>query len=414
MSAEIKKSKCGETMKNFYLPIIALILLTTSLSAQDRLPKDYTSPDEIITLSADMTFDQAFDILSRIAYEKEGKTIIDPAKRKGRIDVSIVNLPWKSAFEVILKAHRLSYIEHEQFYEVTGQAAQLNPEEMKISLTSREVLIEAIFFEADKSALAESGIDWEAIVSSGSVTGSFAVNGASAVSDEIVEGNAVYGTSKNDVDYDIAGMLRAFDSKNLGRILAQPQIIVVSGKQGKIQVGQDFSIKTRDFAGNVIDNFFSTGTILEVKPVVYTEDNIPFIHLTIHAERSSAQPDPVSTTINKSLASTEALMVDGETTTLGGLYAREFTTIRKGVPYLKDLPWWFLGLRYVFGYNLKDVSDKELLVVLKASLLPDLRTRHNTKKSKPMGEEFDINRQKQQSDLDNNWDQGVESHEKLE
>ncbi|MBU1653231.1 hypothetical protein KKA00_13500, partial [bacterium] len=223
-------------MKNFYLITLALFLLTTITSAQDRLPQDYTSPDEVITLSADMTFDQAFDILSRISYEKENKTIIDPAKRKGRIDVQIVNLPWKNAFEVILKAHRLGYVEHEQFYEITGEAVQKSPEEMIISLTSREVLIEAVFFEADKSALAESGIDWTFLMSSSTFSGSFGVDGATGVSDEIVEGSFGYNNNTGTGEMDVTGMLRAFESKNLGRILAQPQIIVISGKEGKIQV----------------------------------------------------------------------------------------------------------------------------------------------------------------------------------
>lgn len=378
------------------------------VAAQDRLPQEYISPDEIITLSADMSFDQAFEILSKIAYEKEGKTIIDPAKRQGRIDVQIVNLPWKKAFEVILKAHRLSYKEHEKFYEVIGETTKVDPSKVEVSLSSREVRIQAIFFEADRRALAESGIDWSFLRSGSVLSGSFGVSGATGVSDEIVEGNLSYTKTIEGADYEISGMLRAFESMNLGRILAQPEIVVISGREGRIQVGQDFSIKTRDFAGNVIDNFFSTGTILTVTPVVFSEDDIRFIHLKIKAERSSATPDVVSTTINKSEATTEVILVNGECTSIGGLYNRELKMVRKGVPYLKDLPWWVLGLRYVFGQNLKDVSDKELLVVLRASLVPDLRSR-STATRLPAGEVFQKERQGSTEEFDRNWDQGIKS-----
>lgn len=392
-------------------PIIWSVLLVTALfavsSAQNRLPQEYISADEIITLSPDMNFEEAFQILSNIAFKKEGKTIIDPSKRKGKIGVEIVNLPWKKAFEVILKANRLSYLEHQSFYEVTGEVSKTEPGKEEITINSREIRIEAIFFEGDRRALAESGIDWSVLRSGNTLSGSFNVSGGSAVSDEIVEGDATYNTTQEGADYTITGMLRAFESKNLGRILAQPQVVVVSGREGRIQVGQDFSIKTRDFAGNVIDNFFSTGTILSVTPVAYSENGVNFIHLRMHAERSNAIPDAVSTTINKSQADTQVLLLDGECTAVGGLFSRDYKTVRKGIPYLKDLPWWVFGLKFFFGYNLKEVTDKELLVVLRASLLPELKVR-TAAPMEPTLKVFEKGRDDFQRNFNGNWNQAAD------
>ncbi len=398
-------------MKSIFSGVLLCLIVVVTTQAQDRLPKVYHAADEIITLSADMSFEQAFQILSVISLKKEGKTIIDPAKRQSRIDVVINNLPWKKAFEVILKAHRLTYKEHEQFFEVIGEAEKSQSGEVIITLSTREVHIEAIFFEADRRALAESGIDWSFLRSSNIWGGSFGVNGATQVSDEIVDGSFQYSKNVDGTTFDLSGILRAFESKNIGRVLAQPEIIVISGKEGRIQVGQDFSIKTRDFAGNVIDNFFSTGTILTVTPVVYSEDKVDFIHLTLKAERSTAVPDVVSTTINKSEASTDVILVNGESTSIGGLYTRELSKVRKGVPYLKDLPWWAFGLRYVFGYNLEDISDKELLIVLRATIIPDLRTRFNTARLK-VEDQFKDNRSKSIDNLDKVWEEGIEKIDK--
>ncbi len=307
-------------MRRSIIAALAVLMFCAVAGAQERLPvRDYTSPEEIITLSADMKFAEAFEILSKIAEEKEGKIIIDPASRQGRINVQITNLYWKTAFEVILNANRLAYKIHDNFYEVVGEAEVAAPDKETITLTSREVRIEAIFFEADRGALAEAGIDWLVGASSSSISGTFGVNAATPVSDEIVGGTFEYGSAKDGVNYDVTGMFRAFESDNLGRILAQPEVVVISGREGRIQVGQDFSIKTRDFAGNVIDNFFSTGTILSVTPLVISEDEIDFIHLKISAERSSAIPDAVSTIINKSEAQTEVILIDGESTSVGGL-----------------------------------------------------------------------------------------------
>jgi type IV pilus assembly protein PilQ len=42
---------------------------------------------------------------------------------------------------------------------------------------------------------------------------------------------------------------------------------------------------------------------------------------------------------------------------------------------LKDLPWWVFGLRYIFGYDRVSVTRKELIVLLKAELVPTIDQR---------------------------------------
>ena len=82
-----------------------------------------------------------------------------------------------------------------------------------------------------------------------------------------------------------------------------------------------------------------------------TEQGVPFIHMNVDVERSSVTPGAVSTIINKTKAKTNLLLLDGEETIIGGLYNNETTTVRTGVPFLKDLPWYVFGLRYLFGYD---------------------------------------------------------------
>jgi general secretion pathway protein D len=360
--------------------ITSMLLVITSF-AQNRLPQEYVAPDEIITLSKSTSFEQAFNILSKISEQKEGKTIIDPMRHQGQIDVEIVNMPWKKALEIILKANRLSYVEHDKFYEIVGEEKQVSPGEEPIKIGSREIRIEAIFFEGNRQALEEVGVDWTALITrpNSSDSSSFIMRGASQVTDNIMEGHLQFGTTDvfDRYNLELTSMLRAFEKDDLGRILAHPQLVVLSGKEGRIQVGQDFSIKTLDFAGNIIDKFYSVGTILTVTPTVYTENGVDFIHLVIHMERSNVMPDPISTIVNKSEANTQVLLLNGETTVLGGLYSRDNRVLRRGVPFLKDLPWWVLGLRYIFGYSLDSNYDRELIVVLRAGLLPQLEIRVN-------------------------------------
>ena len=68
-------------------------------------------------------------------------------------------------------------------------------------------------------------------------------------------------------------------------------------------------------------------------------------------------------------------MLDGEETVIGGLFINEETKVRTGVPVLKDLPWWFFGLRYIFGSDDIKVNKKELVILIKAELVPTIKER---------------------------------------
>ncbi|MCC5935345.1 MAG: hypothetical protein JJU35_13945 [Balneolales bacterium] len=97
--------------------------------------------------------------------------------------------------------------------------------------------------------------------------------------------------------------------------------------------------------------------------------------MEVLAERSSAQPDAVSTIINKQEATTKILLVNGETTAIAGLYETEQSTVRRGVPLLKDLPPWVFGLRYLFGFESVQYSQRELIIVIQARLVPAIEDR---------------------------------------
>lgn len=83
----------------------------------------------------------------------------------------------------------------------------------------------------------------------------------------------------------------------------------------------------------------------------------------------------ISTIISKRVATTDILLINGEATAIAGLYRTEETSVRRGVPILKDLPPWFFGLRYLFGYNSDDYLENELVILIQAELERPLRER---------------------------------------
>ena len=375
------------TPRTFILSIAFLISCTTaatsqgSSAAERRAFKEYTSPEELVSIAPTATFDRALAAISEVSQKFIGKIIIDIEHRSTPIDIDIQGVQWRDALEMICRRQGVWYTEYENYIQIIGPegaatATSGTPPPLGIqkeyaTLKSREIKISAIFFEVNLTKLDEVGVNWNFMKSNSDVAVDATFGGADRVTSDIFSTNVTPKISFANISV----LAKLFSNYDLGELLSGPQLIVRSGEEGRIQVGQDFSIKERDFAGNIIDKFYSAGTIIKVTPQLVTEKGVNFIHIVVDVERSNVNPGTVSTIINKTKANTNLLLLDGEETIIGGLYNSDVSTIRSGIPVLKDLPWYVFGLRYLFGYNRDQVSKKELVILLKAELVPTLQER---------------------------------------
>lgn len=399
-------------MTRLFSSLILAAFITCLLPQQGKAQivdplREYTNPDEIVTLDKNTTYSEAIEIINAFAQEYENKFIVDNSGYNGPVGVSLPPMYWKEALQYILRFQSLELLEYEDYYEIRpfraelaegeneGSSATGQPGQTEINTGTREVRINATFFEGNKRALREIGVDWSTLSSDAPENLGAFVSGnqteslpATAFNDQFVSINSfgAQNVSQNAFNVlanlgNIAGnvsvqaLFSAFEADNLGKVLATPSVKVVDGNEGNIQVGQDFSIKQRDIAGNVTDQFYQTGTILTVTPKIIDQDDTTFIYMDLQVERSTAQPDVVSTIINKQSASTSAILLDGESTHIAGLYRTEETSVRRGVPILKDLPPWFLGLRYLFGFDSKDYLENELIIIVQAELVKPISER---------------------------------------
>lgn len=374
--------------------------------------REYTNPDEIVTFNRSTTYAEAIEIINTFALEYENRFIVDNSTYSGELGVNLPPMHWKDALQYIMRFQDLELTEYEDYYEInvpqpepvsgtdvqttgTATGGQGQGQPSGINTGTREVRINATFFEGNKRALQEIGIDWSTLTSDvPAAIGEFvsgiggrtvpatdftdpfvSINSFNAANVSQNAFNAVVNFDEIGPGISVQALFSAFEADNLGKVLATPSIKVVDGEEGDIQVGQDFSIKQRDIAGNVTDNFVSTGTILTVTPQIITEGDTSFIYLSLAVERSTVQPDVVSTIINKQSAETSAILMNGESTYVAGLYRTEETSIRRGVPILKDLPGWFFGLRYIFGFNSKDFLENELIIIVQAELVQPVSER---------------------------------------
>jgi general secretion pathway protein D len=381
-----------KTIINTLLIVLFLAVLIPSgniLSQQflERQFKGYTNPDELVTFSATASFNDAVALLSKVSESTTGKRIVSTVESDANIGIEMTNMPYDKALVVLVQYHGLMYEEKEDVIVIKrkDELYERKPETYA-SVDGREVKISAVFFEMDVAESKKRGVNWSVILDNNR---NFRVGTDLIGGPDVPEG----GNQLNPPDFrispegnfrigefagEVTAMFRFFEEENLGEIIASPNVTVRDRNKGRIQVGSDISVKQRDFAGNIVETFFPTGTIIEVTPYVYKEDDVDYILLKILVERSSfvqGGGETQLTEIRKTNTVTEVVMLNGEETVIGGLFINEESQIRTGIPILKDLPGWFFGLRYLFGSDETVVRKKELVILLKAELAPTLKER---------------------------------------
>lgn len=399
--------------------ILAVILAASIAAGQTqqtvtRMAKGKVgvSQDELVSFKADVPYAQAIQTLGELSKKLDGKIIIDRSPMQGKeqnIGVNIESMYWKDALELILRSNQIWYNDYPEYREIvtfeqvgrqlpatgvqppTAEAAKpattpaaqqvlppaaATPQAAAVIDSSeyfakqREVTISSIFFEVDQTKLSQAGVSFSLFRGKDlnlgvqfSGRGAFDLTRASLLSADL-------NPTDPRLALDVSAGLAMIESHQLGEVIARPQITVRSGSSSQIQIGQDFSTREKDFSGNTVEKFYQTGTILTVRPRVFKMEETEFIDLNYTIERSTPQPGAVTTLINRTKATGTLSLLNGEESYVGGMYSNDATTVREGVPFLKDLPWWVLGLRYLFGYDSRIATRKELIVLLKADLMP--------------------------------------------
>lgn len=329
-----------------------------------------------VSLNSNTHVNTAVQILEHFSLAETGKKVINMSSYNSNINVQISDIHWRTALDLIVLRNKLMLEEGAGYFAIKDPVQEVGEEtsqELVDKLNrqkdamSKQIRIKAVAVLADRSYVRNLGVDWST-VANGKVSVNAGFAGASQfVSPLTLSASGTANAGQYTVD--INTVINAIESDSKGSILAEPTILVASGKTGHIQVGQDISIKTADEAGNTMDTFFSTGIILDVTPTLVEVDGEDLIILNLSIERSSGQPSAVSTIITKSTSSTELVLYDGEETVIAGLFDTDEVKTRSGIPILKDLPWWVFGIRYLTGYDSYEKKEREFIITLKAEVV---------------------------------------------
>src|SRR5690606_35327097 len=125
------------------------------------------------------------------------------------------------------------------------------------SVSSREVKISAVFFEMDVNQARQRGMDWKFLLSGkGFNIGSEIISetrvpqqaGGETTPQPIPPSWRLGSSAEGQIGNffgEATAVFKFFEQENLGEILASPNIIVRDKNQGRIQIGSDFSVRTR-------------------------------------------------------------------------------------------------------------------------------------------------------------------------
>jgi hypothetical protein len=218
-----------------------------------------------------------------------------------------------------------------------------------------QVDINAKLVEVDVEATRELGISWGLLnLHAGGVSGigSIEVNNPIAQS----AGTVKFGTVRSWGELNV--VLEMLERTNKANIISNPRITTMDNREARILVGKEIPLIVADEAGNPITELTKIGIMLKVTPHVNSDRTIT---LDMHPEVSELQSEATAQggiIISTSEADTRVVVQNGATAVIGGLIKNVQTSVRTGVPYLKDVP--FLGRLF----SSSSIADKKQELVI--------------------------------------------------
>jgi len=175
----------------------------------------------------------------------------------------------------------------------------------------------------------------------------------------------VYLGAKNTLNASLVAM----EEKNLGKVLSNPSIVTLDGKEAEIYSGNSVSVPTATSDKMELETI-TTGISIKTTPQIISkkgnDEKDKDILLDIDIENSSLEnvsKDQIST--SKSTIKTSVIIKNNRTLILGGMFDYSETSGEGGIPLLKDIP--LLG--YLFKTKNRSLTKHELLFFITPQII---------------------------------------------
>ena len=164
--------------------------------------------------------------------------------------------------------------------------------------------------------------------------------------------------------------LSALEEDGSGRIISSPRVITADQVQAVVESGEELPYQQATSSGATSVTFQKAQIRLQVTPQITPEGNV-ILDVEVNKD-SIGQATSAGFAINTNHVKTTALVENGGTVVLGGLFQQtEADTVDK-VPFLGDIP--FLG--NLFKSTSKLVTRNELLIFITPRIITDRTAAH--------------------------------------
>ena len=237
---------------------------------------------------------------------------------------------------------------------------------------SSMVQVEVKVVELSRNVMKEAGIDWWAgkgVGKIGAVGGQTWAGGGSLMPQNALANgfSLLYRSS------DFMASLALLESNGMGRVLAEPTLVAMSGQSASFLAGGEIPVPTASAQGSQSVEYKPFGIGLTVAPTVLAPNRIALKIAPEASELDFANAIPVSngaqTTLMPAIrtrrADTTIELGDGESFVISGLVSRETQANVNKFPFLGEIP--------IIGAFVRSVNytqeDRELVIVVTPRLV---------------------------------------------
>lgn len=160
--------------------------------------------------------------------------------------------------------------------------------------------------------------------------------------------------------------LSALESDGYGEIVSQPKVLTGDKQQAIIKSGTEIAYEKETASGATSVEFKEAVLLLEVTPQI-TPDNRIIMDLLVSQDSVGSIISGGEPSIDVTRIQTQALVGDGQTLVLGGIFQTEEVRGTKKVPFLGDIP--YLGK--LFRNDLRNIEKREILIFITPKILDE-------------------------------------------
>ena len=164
--------------------------------------------------------------------------------------------------------------------------------------------------------------------------------------------------------------LSALEEDGSGRIISSPRVITADQVQAVVEAGEELPYQQATSSGATSVVFAKAQIRLQVTPQITPEGNV-ILDVDVNKD-SVGRSTSAGFAINTNHVKTTALVENGGTVVLGGLFQQNEQNVVDKVPFLGDIP--FLG--NLFKSTSKLQTRTELLIFITPRIITDRSTAH--------------------------------------